>query len=71
MPSARDSRARCIGAASLLAALCLAGTEVASQGPGTSMGTAGESTQLAMAVLVYGIPALVVGAGLVGAIRRH
>ncbi len=35
------------------------------------MGTAGHFTQLAMAVLVYGISALVVGTGLIGAIRRH
>ena len=35
------------------------------------MGTAGHFLQLAMAVLVYGISALVVGAGLIGAIRRH
>jgi hypothetical protein len=35
------------------------------------MGTAGHFTQLAMAGLVYGISALVVCAGLIGAIRRH
>jgi hypothetical protein len=28
-------------------------------------------TQLAMAIIVYGTSALVVGAGLVGAVRRH
>ena len=71
MPSARDSRARCIGAASSLVALCLADAALASQGPGTGMGTAGEFTQLAMAVLVYGISALAIGAGLIGAIRRR
>jgi hypothetical protein len=35
------------------------------------MGAASHFTQLAMAVLVYGTAALVVGAGLIGAIRRH
>jgi hypothetical protein len=35
------------------------------------MGTAGHYTQLAMAMLVYGMSALLVGAGLIGALRRH
>jgi hypothetical protein len=43
---------------------------LASQGPGTSAGTAGSLTQLAMAVLVYGASALIVGAGLIGTLRR-
>jgi hypothetical protein len=43
----------------------------ASQGPGTGPGTASHFTQLAMAILVYGTSALVVGAGLIGAARRH
>jgi hypothetical protein len=47
-----------------------AGAALASQGPGTNMGTAGHFTQMTMAVLVYGISALVVGAGLIGALRR-
>jgi|SRR6266404_48407 len=58
-------------AASSLAALSWAGVALASQGPGTSQGSAGGFTQLAMAVLVYGAAALVVGAGLIGAVRRH
>ena len=58
-------------AASSLAALSWAGMALASQGPGTSQGSAGGFTQLAMAVLVYGAAALVVGAGLIGAVRRH
>jgi len=70
MPSA-SSKARCIGAASSLAVLCWADNALASQGPGTGAGTAGHLTQLAMAVLVYGMSALVVGAGLIGALRRH
>jgi hypothetical protein len=35
------------------------------------MGTAGHLTQMAMAILVYGASALVVGAGLIGAVRRQ
>jgi hypothetical protein len=43
----------------------------AAQGPGVSQGTADHIIQLGMAVLVYGAAALVVGAGLVGAVRRR
>ena len=43
---------------------------LASQGPGTSAGTASSFTQLAMAIFVYGTSALVVGAGLIGALRK-
>jgi hypothetical protein len=43
----------------------------ASQGPGTGLGTASNFTQLAMAIIVYGTSALIVGAGLIGAARRH
>jgi hypothetical protein len=43
---------------------------LASQGPGTSAGTASGFTQLAMAILVYGASAFVVGAGLIGALRK-
>jgi hypothetical protein len=46
------------------------GAALASQGPGTGAGTASGFTQLAMAILVYGASALVVGAGLIGALRR-
>ena len=41
----------------------------ASQGPGGGLGTASSFTQLA--IIVYGASALVVGAGLIGAARRH
>jgi hypothetical protein len=44
---------------------------LASQGPGTGPGTASPFTQLVMAIIVYGTSALVVGAGLIGAARRH
>jgi hypothetical protein len=47
------------------------GSAFASQGPGGGMGTAGNLTQVTMAVLVYGASALIVGAGLIGALRRH
>ena len=61
-----------------IAALALAATSIvltsdaalASQGPGTSAGTASSLTQLAMAIVVYGSCALVVGAGLIGALRK-
>ena len=43
----------------------------ASQGPGGGPGTASAFTQLAMAIVVYGASALVVGAGLIGVVRRR
>jgi hypothetical protein len=43
----------------------------ASQGPGGGQGTASSFTQLAMAILVYGAAALVIGTGLIGAMRRR
>jgi hypothetical protein len=43
----------------------------ASQGPGGGPGTASGFTQLAMAIIVYGASAVIVGAGLIGAARRH
>jgi hypothetical protein len=48
-----------------------AGAAFASQGPGGGPGTASGFTQLAMAVIVYGASALVVGTGLIGAVRRR
>ncbi|MGD0849987.1 hypothetical protein [Bradyrhizobium sp.] len=42
---------------------------LASQGPGGGPGTASHFIQLAMAIIVYGSSALVVGTGLIGAIR--
>src|SRR6266850_4759405 len=51
------------------AAACLlwANAAFASQGPGGGPGTASSFTQLAMAIIVYGTSALVVGIGLIGA----
>jgi len=58
--------------AAIAAALLLPAADAfASQGPGGGMGTASSLTQTAMAVLVYGISALIVGAGLIGALRRR
>jgi hypothetical protein len=57
--------------AAIAAALLLPASALASQGPGGGMGTAGNFTQSAMAILVYGTAALIVGAGLIGALRRR
>src|SRR3977135_2252217 len=53
------------------AAACLswANAAFASQGPGGGPGSASSFTQLAMAIIVYGTSALVVGIGLLGADR--
>jgi hypothetical protein len=53
------------------AVLSFGGAALASQGPGAGHGTASPAAQLAMAVAVYGCAALVIGAGLIGAIRRR
>jgi hypothetical protein len=66
----RIARYACAAALSL-SALLAAGAALASQGPGTSPGTASSFVQLTMATLVYGTAALVVCAGLIGAVRRH
>jgi hypothetical protein len=47
------------------------GSALASQGPGGGMGTASNLTQVVMAVIVYGAAALVIGTGLIGAMRRR
>ncbi len=54
-----------------IAVLLSAEAAAASQGPGGGMGTASPLTQLAMAIIVYGASAIVVGAGLIGAARRQ
>jgi hypothetical protein len=58
-------------AASALVISFSAGGAFASQGPGGGLGTAGGFTQLAMAIIVYGLSALIVGAGLIGAVRQR
>jgi hypothetical protein len=52
---------------STAATLLSAHAALASQGPGGGPGTASRFTQLAMAIIVYGTSALVVGGGLIGA----
>jgi hypothetical protein len=56
-------------AIAIFVAVSFATTAFASQGPGGGMGTASHLTQTAMAILVYGLSAVVIGAGLVGAVR--
>jgi hypothetical protein len=56
---------------STAASLLWATAAFASQGPGGGPGTASSFTQLAVAILVYGTSALVVGAGLIGAVRQR
>jgi hypothetical protein len=63
--------ARLSRAAIAACALLPAASALASQGPGGGMGTASPLTQVAMAILVYGVSALIVGAGLIGALRRR
>ena len=57
--------------AAACAVLLPAASAFASQGPGGGMGTAGNFTQVAMAILVYGASALIVGIGLIGGLRRR
>ena len=56
---------------SIAAAALWSGAALASQGPGGGMGTASPLTQTVMAVLVYGLSAIIVGAGLIGVVRRR
>jgi hypothetical protein len=58
-----------IAAAPATASLLWANAAFASQGPGGGPGTASGFTQLVMAIVVWGTSALVVGAGLIGAVR--
>jgi len=51
--------------------LVSAGSALAAQGPGVESGTASQTTQLVMAILVYGASAAIIGAGLIGALRGH
>jgi hypothetical protein len=59
-----------VSSAAIAAALLLPAGALASQGPGGGIGAASDFTQIAMAVVVYGAAALIVGAGLIGALRR-
>jgi hypothetical protein len=57
--------------ASSVTCLLWASAALASQGPGVGPGSATSFTRITMAILVYGTSALVVGVGLIGAVRRH
>jgi len=65
----RSKSLAAMAAASFVAGVSWANAALGSQGPGGGMGTAGHLTQVAMAMLVYGASALVVGIGLIGAAR--
>ena len=69
MTSGKRHRATLLALAATSIALA-SEAALASQGPGTSAGTASGFAQLAMAILVYGGSALVVGAGLIGALLK-
>ena len=71
MASFRRHRIARLVLTSALTCLAFANAALASQGLGGGPGTASDLTQLAMAIVVYGTSALVVGAGLVGAARRR
>lgn len=71
MASLRNNAAISPTALAIIACVASTGAALASQGPGGGMGTASHLTQAAMASLVYGASAIVVGAGLIGAVRRR
>src|SRR4030095_9363617 len=68
---ARTAISRAVTAAtSIAAATAWSSAALASQGPGGGMGTASPLTQTVMAVLVYGLVTIIVGARLIGGARR-
>jgi hypothetical protein len=67
---ARAAISRAMPTATSIAALW-SNAALASQGPGGGIGSASPLTQTVMAVLVYGMSAIIVGAGLIGAVRRR
>jgi hypothetical protein len=69
--SRNRTRIYAIAATSVATGLVWADAALASQGPGGGLGSASNFTQLAMAIIVWGTSALVVGTGLVGAVRRR
>ena len=69
--SRKNSRISRAAIAAACAVLLPAASAFASQGPGGGMGTASNLTQIAVAVIVYGASALIVGTGLIGALRRR
>ena len=72
MISTRKQLRTCLFTVAVICPIVLfAAAALASQGPGVSAGTASRFAQAVMAIIVYGTSALVVGAGLIGAARRH
>jgi hypothetical protein len=69
--SRKKSRLSRAAIAAACAALLPAASALASQGPGGGMGSASNFTQGAMAILVYGASALIVGIALIGPLRRR
>jgi hypothetical protein len=68
----RTAISRAVTAATSIAAAALwSSAALASQGPGGGMGTASSLSQTVMAGLVYGLVTIIVGAGLIGAVRRR
>lgn len=51
--------------------MSFAGHALASQGPGTTPGTASASLQWAMAITVYGVCAAAIAAGAIGTFRKN
>jgi hypothetical protein len=65
-------KGRLVSRLAIIASVVLgASSALAAQGPGVEAGAASPLTQSVMAILVYGGSALVVGAGLIGALRGH
>ena len=60
-----------VALASTAAMLLSTHAALASQGPGSGPGTASGFIQFTMAIIVYGTSALVVGGGLISAMRRR
>jgi hypothetical protein len=71
MASSRTRLLSQLAFASAVVTALSASAALASQGPGGGPGTASGFTQLAMAILVYGVSAAVVAAGLIGAARQR
>jgi hypothetical protein len=71
MASSRMNAAISRALLTALATVAISGTALASQGPGGGAGTASHFMQTVMAVVVYGLVAFVVCAGLIGAVRRR
>ena len=67
----RTAISRTAAAVTSIATALWSSVALASQGPGVGTGTASPLTQAVMAVLVYGLSAMIVGAGLIGVVRRR